>query len=211
MSRQILPEEGYYRLLSLTLGVYYDGLKEALNTLSIREKQALQLRFGLEDGELRTYEEVGIHLKVSKERVRQIEAKAIRKLKHPTRIKMILSDYYFKNKQEQIEILKNTLKLANEKIKLLRGKFNDKYTLLKTIQPIERLTLPVRIENALKALDITSIGELLKYPINKLEQGKNLGKKSTQLIQENLNNYLTDSTEPDKFIQLHHSLLKLGK
>ena len=67
-------------------------LDEVLDSLSPREKRVLQLRFGLEDGKQRTLEEVGREFGVTRERIRQIEAKAIRKLKHPTRAKK-LKDY----------------------------------------------------------------------------------------------------------------------
>lgn len=67
-------------------------LDEVLDSLSPREKRVLQLRFGLEDGKQRTLEEVGKEFGVTRERIRQIEAKAIRKLKHPTRAKR-LRDY----------------------------------------------------------------------------------------------------------------------
>ena len=67
-------------------------LDEVLNSISPREKRVLQLRFGLEDGKQRTLEEVGKEFGVTRERIRQIEAKAIRKLKHPTRAKR-LRDY----------------------------------------------------------------------------------------------------------------------
>jgi RNA polymerase primary sigma factor len=67
-------------------------LDEVLDSLSPREKRVLQLRFGLDDGKQRTLEEVGREFGVTRERIRQIEAKAIRKLKHPTRAKK-LRDY----------------------------------------------------------------------------------------------------------------------
>lgn len=67
-------------------------LDEVLDTLSPREKRVLQLRFGIEDGKQRTLEEVGKEFGVTRERIRQIEAKAIRKLRHPTRAKK-LRDY----------------------------------------------------------------------------------------------------------------------
>ncbi|MCL4366725.1 RNA polymerase sigma factor RpoD [Patescibacteria group bacterium] len=67
-------------------------LEEVLDSLSPREKRVLQLRFGLEDGKQRTLEEVGKEFGVTRERIRQIEAKAIRKLRHPTRAKK-LRDY----------------------------------------------------------------------------------------------------------------------
>ena len=65
--------------------VLKDIIKDALDTLTDREKQVLKLRFGLEDGTSRTLEEVGNIFGVTRERIRQIEAKALRKLKHPSR------------------------------------------------------------------------------------------------------------------------------
>ena len=61
------------------------SLAEVMDTLSVRERGVLQLRFGLEDGRSRTLEEVGRQFGVTRERIRQIEAKALRKLRHPTR------------------------------------------------------------------------------------------------------------------------------
>ena len=69
-----------------------EQLEEVLKTLSDREEKVLRLRFGLNDGKQRTLEEVGREFHVTRERIRQIEAKALRKLKHPTRSKK-LKDY----------------------------------------------------------------------------------------------------------------------
>ena len=69
-----------------------EQLQEVLDTLTPREKKVLTLRFGLEDGRLRTLEEVGKEFNVTRERIRQIEAKALRKLRHPSRSKK-LRDY----------------------------------------------------------------------------------------------------------------------
>ena len=69
-----------------------EQLMEVLETLSDREKKVLMLRFGLEDGRPRTLEEVGKEFNVTRERIRQIEAKALRKLRHPSRSKK-LKDY----------------------------------------------------------------------------------------------------------------------
>ncbi|MEM4368201.1 MAG: RNA polymerase sigma factor RpoD [Candidatus Anstonellales archaeon] len=66
-----------------------DALNKVLDTLSPREKKVLIMRFGLEDGKPKTLEEVGREFKVTRERIRQIEAKAIRKLKHPTRARKL--------------------------------------------------------------------------------------------------------------------------
>ena len=69
-----------------------EQLNEVMNTLTPREAKVLRLRFGLEDGKARTLEEVGREFKVTRERIRQIEAKALRKLRHPSRSKR-LRDY----------------------------------------------------------------------------------------------------------------------
>jgi RNA polymerase primary sigma factor len=69
-----------------------EQLEEVLETLSPREKRVLRLRFGLDDGRARTLEEVGQVFGVTRERIRQIEAKALRKLRHPSRSKK-LKDY----------------------------------------------------------------------------------------------------------------------
>ena len=69
-----------------------DQLNEVLSTLTDREQEVLRLRFGLDDGRQRTLEEVGKQFNVTRERIRQIEAKAIRKLRHPNRRKW-LYDY----------------------------------------------------------------------------------------------------------------------
>ncbi len=66
-----------------------EELKEVLKTLSDREARVLCLRFGLEDGRTRTLEEVGKEFNVTRERIRQIEAKALRKLRHPSRSKRL--------------------------------------------------------------------------------------------------------------------------
>ena len=69
--------------------VLRDQLEEVMDTLSQREQKVLSLRFGLEDGKPRTLEEVGREFHVTRERIRQIEAKALRKLRHPTRSKKL--------------------------------------------------------------------------------------------------------------------------
>jgi RNA polymerase primary sigma factor len=66
-----------------------DKLGDVLETLTERERKVLELRFGLGDGYSRTLEEVGKQFKVTRERIRQIEAKALRKMRHPTRIRQL--------------------------------------------------------------------------------------------------------------------------
>ena len=69
-----------------------EQIEDVLDTLTPREQRVLQLRFGLEDGRSRTLEEVGKEFNVTRERIRQIEAKALRKLRHPSRSRK-LKDY----------------------------------------------------------------------------------------------------------------------
>jgi RNA polymerase primary sigma factor len=69
-----------------------EQIDEVLSSLTPREQRVLRLRFGLEDGRSRTLEEVGREFKVTRERIRQIEAKALRKLRHPSRSRK-LKDY----------------------------------------------------------------------------------------------------------------------
>lgn len=75
-----------------TYTVLKEQLVEVLSTLTSREQQVLRLRFGLDDGRARTLEEVGKDFNVTRERIRQIEAKALRKLRHPSRSRK-LRDY----------------------------------------------------------------------------------------------------------------------
>ena len=69
-----------------------EQLNEVLDTLTDREQKVLRLRFGMTDGRARTLEEVGKEFDVTRERIRQIEAKALRKLRHPSRSRK-LRDY----------------------------------------------------------------------------------------------------------------------
>ena len=80
---QLLPEDmvGKHQLT--------EKLKDVLDTLTPREQQVLRLRFGLDDNRTRTLEEVGQHFQVTRERIRQIEYKALRKLRHPSRSKKL--------------------------------------------------------------------------------------------------------------------------
>jgi len=70
-------------------GILKERLGDVLTSLSERERKVLELRFGLADGYSRTLEEVGKQFKVTRERIRQIEAKALRKMRHPTRIRQL--------------------------------------------------------------------------------------------------------------------------
>ena len=70
-----------------------EDLENVLNTLNPRERDVLRLRYGLDDGRVKTLEEIGTVFSVTRERIRQIEAKALRKLKQPSR-NSILQEYF---------------------------------------------------------------------------------------------------------------------
>jgi RNA polymerase primary sigma factor len=70
-------------------GMLKDKLNNVLGSLNGREREVLELRFGLGDGYSRTLEEVGLQFRVTRERIRQIEAKALRKMRHPTRMRQL--------------------------------------------------------------------------------------------------------------------------
>ena len=74
---------------SATFSMLREELNTALSSLTSREREVVTLRFGLEDGRARTLEEVGREFNVTRERIRQIEAKALRKLRHPSRSKRL--------------------------------------------------------------------------------------------------------------------------
>jgi RNA polymerase primary sigma factor len=78
-----------------------DKLSDVLASLTERERKVLELRFGLGDGYSRTLEEVGKQFKVTRERIRQIEAKALRKMRHPTRIRQLQGFLDIEEQQQQ--------------------------------------------------------------------------------------------------------------
>ncbi len=81
--RSLSPED------CATVEILKEEIKEVLKTLQKREQEVLELRFGLIDGTSYTLEEVGKRFNVTRERIRQIEAKALRKLRHPSRAKKL--------------------------------------------------------------------------------------------------------------------------
>ncbi len=85
-----------------------DKIVDVLDSLTERERRVLSLRFGLVDGYSRTLEEVGKQFKVTRERIRQIEAKALRKMRHPTRIRQLHGFF----DAEQLDNAQNLMKLA---------------------------------------------------------------------------------------------------
>ena len=88
----VCTDDGSYGTKGFVTNVLKEQLDEVLDTLTEREQKVLRLRFGMNDGRARTLEEVGREFDVTRERIRQIEAKALRKLRHPSRSRK-LRDY----------------------------------------------------------------------------------------------------------------------
>lgn len=87
---ELLPEEGLPSVEDIIADkALRESIEKVIETLTIREQKVLRLRFGLDDNRARTLEEVGREFNVTRERIRQIEAKALRKLRHPSRSKSL--------------------------------------------------------------------------------------------------------------------------
>jgi RNA polymerase primary sigma factor len=80
-----------------------EKIMDVLDSLTDRERRVLSLRFGLVDGYSRTLEEVGRQFNVTRERIRQIEAKALRKMRHPTRIRQLHGFFEPEHVKNQLE------------------------------------------------------------------------------------------------------------
>lgn len=90
---EMLPEEGAMSVEDIAVGGELKrDLETVISTLTQREQKVLRLRFALDDGQVRTLEEIGREFNLTRERIRQIEEKALRKLRHPSRLKKI-KDY----------------------------------------------------------------------------------------------------------------------
>ena len=98
MKKKTVISETLFRMITCryrrsgSSDTFEEQLDEVLDTLTEREQKVLRLRFGMNDGRARTLEEVGKEFDVTRERIRQIEAKALRKLRHPSRSRK-LRDY----------------------------------------------------------------------------------------------------------------------
>lgn len=185
------------------------GLEHALLTLSDREQKVLEERFQ----ESKTLEEVGRDLNVTRERIRQIEAKALRKLRHPSRRNFIMHGYFggaelkeLKAKAEELDAREKSLQERERKLNEVLEKYKPKFDALHiTIEspleevqeafrnnmPIEEMDLSVRSFNCLRRANIRTVLDLINYCENdgrelKLLRVKNLGRKSMQEVLERL-------------------------
>ncbi len=160
-------------------------IEEVLCTLTEREVQMLHKRFGLGTEKLMPLEEIGQEFGVTGERIRQIEAKSFRKLRHPSRSDRLRP--FISNFGDWVEIANSLQKkvdsLSQEKERLLqRGDFQVEIATL--LRSIDNLELTVRAYSCLKWENIYLIGELVQQTEYELSKVPNLGRKSINEIKE---------------------------
>ncbi len=122
--------------------------KNALDTLRDREKKVLEYRFGLIDGQPRTLEEVGEVFRVNRERIRQIEAKALRNLRHPTRSRKLTNIFDYETELEEIKrrgnlgsVYDRVMKVIDDSIKGLESVIEQAKIKEKPITPVNMILL----------------------------------------------------------------------
>jgi len=165
-------------LLSRVFGNVYkegkswnDNILEAISTLANNEKKVLELRYGIKDGIFRTLKKTGEELGLTQERIRQIEAKAFRKLRHPVR---------------RLVILGYNWEMASQEAKSLREKYDNNVLLTKRISEsdclIEEIELPLRVTNAFRKAGYPTINELIKHHSFEVMKNRNIGQKSIKVV-----------------------------
>ena len=150
-------------------------LEEVLETLTNREREIIKLRYGLWDGYTYTLEEVGGMFLVNRERVRQIEAKAIRKLQHPIRSKML--EGFLGGHQEDKPSIHALEGLSN---------YTPEQRDLIFKSSVQDFELSVRTQNVLKNLGLKTIGDLCNVSEMRLLSYKNCGETTLREIKETL-------------------------
>lgn len=177
-TKELNKEFSNILLLSRVFGNTYkegqswsDNVVEAINTLANNEKEVLELRYGIKDGIFRTLKKTGEEMGLTQERIRQIEAKAFRKLRHPVRRLVILGYSWQMASQEAKALREKVLKNREIDKQLLTDKFS-----------VENIELPLRTTNALKKADIPTINELIKHNSIELSKVRGIGTKSIKVI-----------------------------
>lgn len=172
-----------------TLKIYLPGIEQALATLTEREVRVIRQRFV----EKKTLKDTGITEGITRERVRQIEAKAIRKLRHPSRnilfrgvsyteVKAHWADYY-KLKAEYDQVFAAYQALSDRPAEEVVRE-ND---ILQ--KPLEDLDLSVRSYNCLRRAGRNTVGDVSKMTDVELSKVRNLGRKSAEEIKARLAEY----------------------
>jgi transcriptional regulator len=174
---------GMLRLLSYVFTKNYSGpskawedcVSETLDTLSAREKKVLELRFGLKDTKSMTLEETAKEFGVTRERIRQVEAKAIRKLKSPARKRVLLGESWQMAVQESKQ-------MGQRLIDEIRGPRKEN----KEDRKLEELDLPTRVVNSLYKFGLFNASQVRNTGDETLMKVHNIGNKSITLIRSRL-------------------------
>lgn len=152
--------------------------------LTERQYRVIKLRFGFEDGECKTLEEVGKMFKLTRDRIRQIEATALRKIRQPKYLKTLLPNYELRIKAlQEVQYMKN----LDDKLKADEEAAKSRVTNFDLLKAsIDELELSVRSYNCLKRAGIDTIRQLSERSIEDLKKVRNLGKHSLQEITDKL-------------------------
>lgn len=177
---------GMLRLLRCVFTNTYGGntktwgtaITTVLDTLSDREKQILILRFGLGGEAPKGLDDTGKHFGVTRERIRQIEAKAIRKLKHPSRRFVMMGLSWQLAVQEAKEMGE---KLLTQKTEAQRQKVSPL-----TTYDIETTGIPTRIKNALRKGGYNTTFSVAMATDQELARVKNIGERSVRIIRKQI-------------------------
>lgn len=161
-------------------------IDEKIETLTWREKVVLKERFGLETGKPKLSSEVSQEFEISRERTRQIEDKALRKLRHPSKRREIDENMLSYNLKENMDKKKE----LEERIEMFEGnkteyerkeaedKLNEEIRALNRLKNINELGLTTRTYNCLHRKGIETVEELTKYTVEDIWKIRNMGRKS---------------------------------
>lgn len=174
------------------MDLFKDQLFEVLDTLTEREQNVLCLRFGLEDGKTRTLEEVGNYYDLTRERIRQIESKALRKLRHPSRFRKIrafvidhdldISDILkqFSNHSLMVRKPEKYTYQSTSGSEIVHSNLTENDDVIKT--PVVKLDLSVRSYNCLRRAGIDIVRDICIRDSADMMKVRNLGRKSLEEV-----------------------------
>lgn len=225
----VLPEEDPYEsLIKAVFSInsnevisYPVDLKESVNhvlsTLTMREQTVIKMRFGFDDYNKMTLEEVGKEFKVTRDRIRQIEAKALRKLRHPNRSRILkygLIEFNLEEKKEEIKIIESR-KLSEKALEEYKNNIKkmletsedpiNKVIDVSSTITIEELEFCVRTYNCLhRFAKLETLCDVLMMNNTELMKIRNFGQKSLNEVNKKLNEFLTDfGLNRTKFLAAH--------
>lgn len=225
----VLPEEDPYESLikavfcinSNEVVSYPVDLKESVNhiltTLTMREQTVIKMRFGFDDYNKMTFEEVGKEFKVTRDRIRQIEAKALRKLRHPNRSRILkygLIEFNLEEKKEEIKIIESR-KLSEKALEEYKNNIKkmletsedpiNKVIDVSSAITIEELEFCVRTYNCLhRFAKLETLCDVLMMNNTELMKIRNFGQKSLDEVNKKLNEFLADfGLNRTKFLAAH--------